>query len=71
MKDTAKRRGAATPDARPYRTLAEAISFVLKHPDTPESIYNALGEAVTSIQSDIDHDTPEMVEMALASYAGA
>jgi hypothetical protein len=49
--------------------LAEAISFVLKHPDTPEILRRAVGDITCStFQSTIDYDTPEMIERGLQAY---
>ena len=49
------------------RDLPELISAVLRHPDTPANLYNAMGDAVTEWQTD-DTD-PTYLRLALANLA--
>jgi hypothetical protein len=51
--------------------LPGLLSAVMKHPDTPTLVYNALGDALTGMGNHIDYNTPEMVGRALAAYAAA
>lgn len=56
------------PHYEPARDLARLISAVLKHPDTPVVVYNALAGGVSSL--DVDGDSDGYVRLALDSLAG-
>jgi predicted SnoaL-like aldol condensation-catalyzing enzyme len=47
------------------RDLPELISAVLRHPDTPVNLYNAIGDAVTEWQ--MDDSDPTYLRLALAN----
>lgn len=53
------------------RDLPALISAVMKHPETPSEIYNALGEVLTDMSNEVDYHTPEMVARTLAASAAA
>jgi hypothetical protein len=53
------------------RDLPALISAVMNHPETPTSIYNALGEVLTDMSNEVDYHTPEMVARTLAASASA
>jgi hypothetical protein len=46
-------------------TLAELLSAVLRHPDIPMGLYNAIGEEIAD--RNIDCDAPEYIALALAN----
>jgi hypothetical protein len=49
-----------------YSTLAGHIAAILAHPDTPVSIYNALGDAVHSLDAPPRYfDSEEYVALCL------
>ena len=48
--------------------LARLLSAVIKHPLLPVDLYNRMGDCLADMTSEIDHDTPEMIEKALAAY---
>ncbi len=48
--------------------LADMLSKVLKHPSVPTDLFNAVGDAVNSLNDAIDHDGPEHIEFALAAF---
>jgi hypothetical protein len=50
-------------------TLADLISGVLTHPDTPPSIYNALSQETSSLTSAAVVDSPEVIRLMLAEIA--
>jgi hypothetical protein len=60
-----------TPQQQPgapadYSTLAGHIAAILAHPDTPVSIYNALGDAVHSLDAPPRYfDSEEYVALCL------
>jgi hypothetical protein len=57
-------------DLVPRPTLAEHIAAVFAHDDTPTSIYNALGDAVTDLTArDEVTNSPEVIGLALKLYA--
>jgi len=49
------------------RDLPALISAVMKHPETPSLIYNALGEVLCEMSNEIDYHSPEMVARVLAA----
>lgn len=49
------------------KDLPELISAVLRHPDTPVNLYNAIGDAVTEWQ--MDDTDPAYIRLALANLA--
>jgi hypothetical protein len=51
----------------PERDLAALISGVMKHPDTPTELFNAIGEVLTDMAGSIDYHSPEMVGRTLAA----
>jgi hypothetical protein len=52
-----------------YSTLAMHIAAVLAHPDTPVSIYNALGDAVHSLDAPPRYfDSEEYVALCLRAH---
>lgn len=48
--------------------LAGMIAAVLKHPDTPSVLYNAIADVIIDMESHIDHYSPEMVAKGLAAF---
>ncbi len=68
-KDTTKpARPGSAPTTEPSAAdeLARHIAAVLAHPDTPVSIYNALGDAVHSLDAPPRYfDSPEYVALCL------
>ena len=50
------------------KKLAEALSAIMKNPETPEAIYNAIGDVTTFYASFLDYDSPEVIEMALKAF---
>ena len=53
---------------RAARELAAHVSAILKHPDTPECLYNQLADAVTDIAQPLDHDPEEYLSSVLAAH---
>jgi hypothetical protein len=51
----------------PRQALAEHLAAVMAHPETPSSLYNALGDELTSMTNHINHNTPWMIERALVA----
>jgi len=49
------------------KDLPELISAILKHPDTPSNLYNAIGDAVSDWS--VDSDAPAYIRLALAHLA--
>ena len=68
----------ATPTSRPHNRrvspdpaaeLAEHISAILKHPDTPTRIYNALADEVSSLDAPKGYfDSAEYIEVCFRRY---
>ena len=50
------------------RELAELLSAVMKHPETPERIIRVLGDAIIDFSSAMDFDSPEIIEQSLRAY---
>jgi hypothetical protein len=51
------------------RDLPELISAVLRHPDTPVNLYNAIGDAITEWQ--MDDTDPTYIRLALGKLVAA
>lgn len=47
----------------PKKDLAELLSAVLNHPDTPTDLYNAIGDEIAAM--DFDCDAPEYIRLSL------
>ena len=48
------------------KTLAELIAEVMNHPDCPEELYNAMSDALASMQNRTGPgDSPAWVQLAL------
>lgn len=45
--------------------LVDQISAVLKHPETPTSLYNAMSGVLTDMQGNIDRDTQNRLFLRL------
>jgi len=56
-------------EMEPKKDLPELISAVLKHPDTPATVYDALSGAVTDLVG--DSDSTSYVRLALEQNAAA
>lgn len=71
QKTTAKPRANAMQSrkADSARELAELISAVLMHPDTPVCVYNALADAVSDLFIPRNFiDGPDYIEVVLRNY---
>jgi hypothetical protein len=64
-----QKKGAPSTRAPKFRDLAEALSFVMKHPETPAVLYNAMTDVLTDMWGEIDADAPDIIERSLEAYA--
>ncbi len=48
--------------------IAGHISAILNNPATPACLYNALAVELTSMSSDIDYHTVDMIERTLVAF---
>ncbi len=52
-----------------HAALAEHIAGVLNHPLCPVDLYNAIGDEVTTLSNDLDHDAPDHIRRVLEAAA--
>jgi hypothetical protein len=48
--------------------IAYHVSAILKHPDTPVRLYNAIATETTEMAEAVDFETPDMVARTLDAY---
>ena len=67
---TAKQNKTCTPlsTSKSVETLAGHIAAVLSHPLTPVTLYNAIADELTDMESLINRDSPEMIAKGLIAY---
>ena len=53
---------------RERQELAKQLSAVLKNPNTPEALFNAMTDQVMFYSHFLDYDSPEVIEMTLEAY---
>jgi hypothetical protein len=53
---------------RSKRNLAELLSEIMNHPETPTILYNAIGDAICEMSRNVNPDTPDFIEQSLVAY---
>ncbi len=52
----------------PQQALAAHLSAVLKHPDTPSALYNAMLDEFATMEGCVDCHTPDMIQQTLEAF---
>ena len=55
-------------DQPKHPPIGQLLSALLKHPDTPVSVYNAIGEEICDMQRQEVTETPEYIQTLFQLY---